>query len=87
MKYGTKGIVDVSSTAEAIHNMAQILSDYSMQVSRIATKMEETKDISYAGEALNCVANCISNLRIDLLATRPVRAYDRAIIYANMISE
>ena len=81
-KYDLSVNVEVESTSKIIKDMASILGDYSLQMGLIAQKMEATKDISYAGEALTCVSNCLSNLRIDLLATRPIRAYDRALEYA-----
>ena len=79
-KYDLTVNVDVESTSRAIFDMSLVLKEYYRQMGFIAQKMEATKDLSYAGEALSCVSNCISNLRIDLLATRPIREYDRSIV-------
>ena len=75
--------IDVRPTASAIQDMANNLKHYAMELERIKASMIKYNDISYAGEALNSVTSCFSNMRMDLLVTRPIREYDRVIVNMN----
>ncbi len=71
--------VDVCATSEAIHNMADTMRYFALELDKIADRMVEAGDLSYGGEALGCVSNCMLNLRLDLLVTRPVREYEKVV--------
>lgn len=70
---------DVVPTIEAIRKMADTLRSYAKELDSIATRMDRDQDFAYAGEALHAISNCFSNLRIDLLATRPIRDLNKRI--------
>ena len=61
------------STADHIDNMVKIMEYSGDQLKRVALKMRETGDLSYSAEAINIVANTVTNLRLDLLISRPLR--------------
>jgi len=65
--------INVEPTAEVIDNMAKRLTEISEELRRIATRMRERSDITYAGEAMNTISNMTNQLRLDLLITRPLR--------------
>lgn len=67
--------IDVKPTAEIVNDMAETLERYSRELRNISKKMIETDDISRASEAITVVSNCIANLRMDLLVTRPIREF------------
>ena len=71
--------VDVEGTAMAIENMAKTLEDYAEELRRDATKLREKKDMIYASSALQCISNCMGNLRLDLIITRPIRSINHAL--------
>jgi len=75
--------MDLVPTIESIRNSASILRDYAKELDSIADLMAKNEDFSYAGEALQAISNCFSSLRIDLLATRPVRALNYHISWLN----
>jgi DNA-binding ferritin-like protein len=70
--------INVEPTAEAIDTMAERVQRYSDELTSIAKRMREKKDISYAAEATNAAVNMLQNLRLDLLVSRPIREYERA---------
>ena len=70
-------MMDTKETVELIREMAVTLKSYADQFERTATRMQETGDLSYAGEIAGGVANLIQNLRLDLIVTRPIRAYQK----------
>lgn len=69
--------VDVGPTAEVIEKMANLMRENAIDLERIAAKMRDRQDISYAAEAINIVTNSMNNLRLDLLITRPLREFKR----------
>jgi hypothetical protein len=71
--------MDVEPTVEIIKKMSQTMRQYADDLDRIADRVLETKDLTYSSEALNAISNCMGNLRIDLLATRPMRAFQREL--------
>lgn len=71
--------MNTASTSEIIREIARKFNNYATELVRIADRMDQHNDISYAGEAINCVINCLSNCRLDLLATRPIRALQSEI--------
>lgn len=69
--------INVKPTAEAIHDMAETFKRYGKEMEKIAERMIETGDITYASQAATAVSNCMQNLRIDLIVTRPLREFMR----------
>lgn len=69
--------MNVEPTAQIIDNMADNLIRYAADLKRLALRMRENKDLTYTSEAINTITNCILNLRLDLLITRPLREYQR----------
>jgi len=65
--------MNVEPTAEVIDNMVKSMTDYAKELTRISTRLRETKDITYASEAVTTVSNMMNQLRLDLLVTRPIR--------------
>jgi hypothetical protein len=68
-------MVDVKPTCEIIRSSAETLRRYASELDKISDKMLETCEIDMASDALNAITNCFANLRIDLLAARPIRAF------------
>jgi hypothetical protein len=68
-------MIDVDPTAAAIDVAANNFRYVADRLESIATKMRERNDITYASEAVSEIVNAISNSRIDLLVTRPIRAF------------
>ena len=67
---------DVKPTVEVIRKMAKTFRQEADELDSIANQMEDSGDITYAGEALNVYRNLGANVRIDLLLSRPIRAYE-----------
>lgn len=66
--------VNVEPTAEVIEEMAGVLEARANDLRNLAKSMRETNDLGYAAEAVSVIKNLTSNLRLDLLVTRPLRA-------------
>lgn len=64
--------VNVAPTAEAVRDMGKTLGEYARRMEALASRIEKSGDLSYAADAANEVANCLHNLRIDLLVSRPL---------------
>jgi hypothetical protein len=79
MKDSMKVKVDVEPTAAVIMDMAVTLKNYAHELERTARKMMDRGDITLASEALGAITNCMQNLRLDLLVTRPIREFDRTL--------
>lgn len=71
--------VDVVSTAAVMADMATTMRKFADEIENLTIKMLDTQDISLASEAISAVTNCISNMRLDLLVTRPIREFEREI--------
>lgn len=69
--------MDTKGTVDLIKDMAKTLRSYADSFENTAARMEKTGDLTYAGEIAGGVANLIQNLRLDLIVTRPIRAYKR----------
>jgi hypothetical protein len=69
--------VNVEPTAEVIDTMAKNLVRAAKHMEGFAADMRAKKDLTYAAEAINAVSNLISQLRLDLLVTRPIRELDK----------
>ncbi len=67
--------VDVEMTAEVIDDMVRYLEGTIKTLKRLAEKMRERQRIDYASDAMQEVSNMFLNLRMDLLVTRPIRAF------------
>ena len=71
--------IDVEPTAEAMDEIANTMEHFASNIRRLAKSMRERGDLTYAAEALQEVKNCMGNVRIDLLTTRPQRELMRVI--------
>jgi len=71
-------MIDVEPTADTIDKAAIRFRETAESLVRIAAKMRERGDISYASEALSEMLNALQSSRIDLLVTRPIRALQHA---------
>ncbi len=69
--------METKDTVAAIKIMTKTMREYTDSFDRLAKRMEESGDLSYAGEVAEGVANLVQNLRLDLLVTRPLREYER----------
>lgn len=69
--------VDVEPTAHKIDEMAKTLKRSAITIEKAARRMREDGDLYYAAEVITEVVNLISNLRLDLMVTRPIRALER----------
>jgi signal transduction histidine kinase len=61
-------------TAEALEAAADRLDGAAQDVRRLAKRMRETGDLTYAGEAASVVAQVVGQCRLDLFVIRPLRA-------------
>ena len=68
--------MDVEPTAETIDAAARRFRESADALECFAKRMRERKDLSYAAEAVSCILNTLQNSRIDLLVTRPIRAFE-----------
>lgn len=66
--------IDVEPTAAGIEEAARRLRQAADELDRVATRMREKQDLSYAAEAVSTLVNVPQLARIDLLVTRPLRA-------------
>ena len=69
--------VNAQSTVEAINQTAARMEEYAAEIRRIGLKISETGDLERTADVVNAVTNCIMNLRLDLLVTRPLREMRR----------
>lgn len=67
--------VNVQPTAEAIEKMAENLRSAAAQLDAIAERTRQKGNFELVGDAANCVANLMPNLRLDLLVVRPLREF------------
>jgi hypothetical protein len=67
--------VNVQPTVEAIKKMAENLRDAAQQLDGIAESTQASGNFERVGDAANCVANLMPNLRLDLLIVRPLREF------------
>ena len=67
--------VNVQPTAEAIEKMAENLRSAAAQLDAIAERTRQKGNFKLVGDAANCVANLMPNLRLDLLVVRPLREF------------
>ena len=68
-------MINVEPTVEVINEMADKLEYYAGGLRQIANLITKYKDLSYAADAIQAIKNMNSNLRTDLLVTRPLREY------------
>lgn len=64
----------VAATAEALEAAADRMEGAVGEVRRFAKRMRETRDMTYAGEAVSVVAQLPGQCRLDLFVVRPLRA-------------
>lgn len=70
--------IDVKPTVEVIRLAILHMEATIASLECIAIKIEETKDLSYAGAALGAIINCIAASRLELLSVRPIRELEHA---------
>lgn len=75
--------MNVKPTLETTRDISSTLRKYADEIDRIADRMEQDNDLSCASSVLNAISNCFGNLRLDLLAVRPLREYEREILKNN----
>lgn len=63
------------STVATMRDMAERMRESASKLDRLANDLEAKDDWDTASEALNVVTNLIPNLRLDLLAARPIREF------------
>lgn len=64
---------NVQPTIEVIDGMIRELHYTAKSLEQVKKAMERTKDLSISSEAIQTIANLLPNLRLDLLAARPIR--------------
>jgi len=72
-------VINTQSTADVIISMAEILERHAKELRRISKRMVDQEDITFASEALQTMLSCLNNVRLDLLVTRPIQAYEDEI--------
>lgn len=65
--------MNVEPTAQRIDEMAVNALRLSKDLEYLAKQMRATENLDYAADVVNCVVNAFSNLRLDLMVTRPIR--------------
>ena len=66
--------MNIKPTVEAIRTNADVMRYASGELLRVANMIEEKQDVVYVGQALTAITCCLSALRLDLLAMRPISA-------------
>ena len=64
---------NVEPTVEKINEMARIIRHYADEIENHGRAMQRTGDLTYAAEVLNAYVAMITNSRLDLMVTRPLR--------------
>ena len=72
-------IMDIGSTVDAITEAAKEFRNTADKLDKIAQSMSKKVDLSYTAEAIIVMTNALNVARIDLLVTRPIRAYEKVI--------
>ena len=70
--------VDVTQCVRVGYQIAKTLKDFACSIERQAKLMEDSKDLGYCTEIINTVMNINSNLRVDTLMRRSIKALDDA---------
>ena len=65
--------MDISPIIELTKEVSVLLNKKAKELLYIAEQMEKTKDITYAGEVVNIMANIMMQARLDLFVTRTIR--------------
>lgn len=71
--------MNVEPTAEIIESVANEFITSAKNLRFVAQQMRNTKDITYVAEATNLIRGVFSNVRLDLLITRPLREMQHQI--------
>lgn len=75
--------MNTGPTIDIMNQMAETLENAAKSIRQQAKELSQSGDFSIAGDALNTVKNTFSNMRIDLLVTRPIREYQREAAVAD----
>lgn len=72
-------IMDIGSTVDAITEAAKEFRNTADKLDKIAQSMSKKGDLSYAAEAIVVMTSTLNTARLDLLITRPIKAYEEII--------
>lgn len=67
--------INLAPTAEVVLKMSDMAGDLQRDLRILAVKLQETNDAERVVEAFTLVQHFMSNCRIDLLITRPIREF------------
>lgn len=70
-------IIDIEPTIKVISHISNTLRNFANDIDSISETIIKTKDLSRTADVLISVANCFTDLRLDLLVTRPFREYKK----------
>lgn len=71
------------STVATMRDMAERMRESAAKLDRLANDLETKHDWDTASEAISVVGNLIPNLRLDLLAARPIREFQYRVAHLN----
>ena len=69
--------VNVDGTVKVLEKISQKLRDVSKSVDREIEALKRTGDFTICGDVITQLVNMQSNLRLDLLANRPIMEYQK----------
>jgi len=78
---------NVEPTVQLLEEMAVTLKKTARILEMKAQSIVETGDLDYASDALNTIVNLLPALRIDLLAARPIRAFQQVLVQTETEAE
>lgn len=67
----------VKETVDALTAASDRMEAAAGELRRIASRMQKTGDLTYAGEAVSVVAQLPGQCRLDLFVVRPLRALNQ----------
>jgi hypothetical protein len=70
------------STAAVIKDAAEVFREKARSLDRMADELEKGGEWEIAGEAISTIIH-LSNIRVDLLALRPIRELEREVYKLN----
>lgn len=71
--------MNTKPTSQVIREIGARLRATADNMDEIANAMDNAKDLTYASEAVNAITNLLFSCRLDLLVTRPIRAYQKKL--------
>lgn len=67
--------IDIKPTVEVINSMAIQAQTLAVDLQHVAMRLEHTNNPEDVVNAYNLIRNFMTNVRIDLLITRPIREF------------